>query len=241
MLGGTLDPIHVGHIDTALAARDALALDRVIVLPSRVPPHRPQQPVASRVPPVRHGGAGGERHRRPGRQRRRAARAGAVVHGRHAGRASASAGLPASQIFFITGADAFAEIETWNRYPEVLDLAHSSSSRARGFRSSGCGERLPALAARMRAASTRGGRDRGVPTSIFLVDAPTPDVSSTEIRRRLRAGGALTRPRAAGGRAAHPCNTVCTLRRSTRLTRGRSLAWPKLKETRRAATARRSG
>ena len=48
LLGGTLDPIHVGHVDTALAARQALALDRVIVLPSRVPPHRPNQPVASR-------------------------------------------------------------------------------------------------------------------------------------------------------------------------------------------------
>ena len=33
-------------------------------------------------------------------------------------------GLEPSQIFFITGADAFADIETWSRYPEVLDLAH---------------------------------------------------------------------------------------------------------------------
>ena len=33
-------------------------------------------------------------------------------------------GLDASQIFFITGADAFAEIATWHRYPEVLDLAN---------------------------------------------------------------------------------------------------------------------
>ena len=48
LLGGTLDPIHVGHLDTALAARQALALDRIIVLPSRVPPHRQHQPVASR-------------------------------------------------------------------------------------------------------------------------------------------------------------------------------------------------
>src|SRR3954470_8786284 len=47
LLGGTLDPIHVGHIDTARAAQARLALDRVIVMPSRVPPHRPQQPSAS--------------------------------------------------------------------------------------------------------------------------------------------------------------------------------------------------
>ena len=33
-------------------------------------------------------------------------------------------GLTPLQIFFITGADAFAEIATWHRYPDVLDLAH---------------------------------------------------------------------------------------------------------------------
>ena len=47
LLGGTLDPIHLGHVETAAAARRALDLDRVYVLPSRVPPHRAQQPVAS--------------------------------------------------------------------------------------------------------------------------------------------------------------------------------------------------
>ena len=44
ILGGTLDPVHLGHVETARAARDALALDRVLLLPSRVPPHRPHQP-----------------------------------------------------------------------------------------------------------------------------------------------------------------------------------------------------
>src|SRR6476661_8109484 len=47
LLGGTLDPIHLGHMGTAQAARAALGLDRVIVLPSHVPPHRAVQPVAS--------------------------------------------------------------------------------------------------------------------------------------------------------------------------------------------------
>ena len=37
LLGGTLDPIHVGHTETARAAQLALQLDRVHVLPSNVP------------------------------------------------------------------------------------------------------------------------------------------------------------------------------------------------------------
>jgi nicotinate-nucleotide adenylyltransferase len=47
ILGGTFDPIHCGHLDAARAARQALRLDSVLLVPSHIPPHRPVQPVAS--------------------------------------------------------------------------------------------------------------------------------------------------------------------------------------------------
>ena len=47
ILGGTFDPVHSGTSTRPLAARDALALDRVLVLPSGMPPHRAVQPSAS--------------------------------------------------------------------------------------------------------------------------------------------------------------------------------------------------
>ena len=190
LLGGTLDPIHVGHLDTALAARRALSLDRVIVLPSRVPPHRQHQPIASRY--------------------HRFAMTALAVNGVE-GLATSdielcapepsytadtlerfhhSSGLPASQIFFIAGADAFAEIETWHRYPEVLDLSHFIVVSRPGFPVEGLRARLPTLAHRMVSA----GPDRasGGDPAIFLIDVPTSDVSSTGIRKRLRAGEPLT-------------------------------------------------
>jgi len=190
LLGGTLDPIHVGHVETALASRDALALDRVIVLPSRVPPHRPFQPVASRY--------------------HRFAMAALAVNGIEGLAASdielrapepsytadtlerfrAHSVLTASQIFFITGADAFAEIETWHRYPEVLDLSQFVVVSRPGFPVEALRARLPALAPRMSAA--RAGRPPAPCPAILLVDAATSNVSSTDIRRRLRAGEGLT-------------------------------------------------
>jgi nicotinate-nucleotide adenylyltransferase len=92
------------------------------------------------------------------------------------------AGLSASQIFFITGADAFAEIETWRHYPGVLELAHFVVIARPGHPLAGLPARLPALAERMtRARAAPAGRK----TAIFLVDANTPDVSSTEIRERI--------------------------------------------------------
>ena len=146
ILGGTLDPVHVGHVETALAARDALALDRVLLLPSRIPPHRPLQPSASPF--------------------HRFAMAALAVNGIEGVEASDielgapgpsytastlerfhESGTRPSQIFFILGADAFAEIETWNRYPRVLDMANFVVVSRPGYDSHRIVESLPALPA----------------------------------------------------------------------------------------------
>jgi nicotinate-nucleotide adenylyltransferase len=99
-------------------------------------------------------------------------------------------GVDGLQIFFITGADAFAEIATWHRYPEVLDLAHFVVVSRPGHAMEDMRRRLPALSARMR--SARGVMESGVSVlrnpSILLVETATPDVSSTGIRERLRRG-----------------------------------------------------
>jgi len=98
-------------------------------------------------------------------------------------------GLRPSQMFFITGADAFAEIETWHRYPGVLDLAHFVVISRPGVPASSMPARLPQLAARFRQADGVAGVNG--PTAVVLVEAATPDVSSTDIRRRLRAGESI--------------------------------------------------
>jgi len=122
LLGGTFDPIHLGHLALATAARTALALDEVRVVPSRVPPHRPQ-PGAS----VYHRFAMAAlaatsdpqlivddiEAQDPDRSY-----TAVTLQRLHA------SGLSASQIFFIAGADAFAEIATWRDYPRVLEAAH---------------------------------------------------------------------------------------------------------------------
>ncbi|MBF6605410.1 MAG: nicotinate (nicotinamide) nucleotide adenylyltransferase [Chloroflexi bacterium] len=47
ILGGTFDPVHVGHLAVAIAAREALGLERVLFVPARIPPHRSSAPGAS--------------------------------------------------------------------------------------------------------------------------------------------------------------------------------------------------
>jgi nicotinate-nucleotide adenylyltransferase len=47
LFGGTFDPIHKGHLALAAAARERCELGRIHFVPTDVPPHRTQQPVAS--------------------------------------------------------------------------------------------------------------------------------------------------------------------------------------------------
>lgn len=186
ILGGTLDPIHLGHLDAALAAREALRLDRVVFIPTHVPPHR-SRPVTSGF--------------------HRFAMAALAVSDQDGllvdeiellapgpsytadtlSRVSREWKLEASQIFFITGADAFAEIETWSRYPDVLALANFVVVARPGAPIAPLRARLPYLKDRMRLprAAEPNRAENAAETLIFLVDAPTTDVSSTAIRQRI--------------------------------------------------------
>ena len=113
VLGGTFDPIHNGHLDVVDAARRACALDTVLLVPARLPPHRAAAPLA----PAAH----------------RFAMAAMAAHARDDLRVSdielreggpsftsvtlerlAAYGHRPEQLFFITGADTFADIASWH-------------------------------------------------------------------------------------------------------------------------------
>jgi len=186
VLGGTFDPIHNGHVAAAEAAQQTLGLDAITLIPSHTPPHR-HDPV----------GATGE-------QRYEMTQLAATGHpGWSASRIELDREGPSytydtltalgellrersepsgTQIFFITGADAFAEIATWSRYPAVLDLANFVVVSRPGITLDSLRARVPSAFRDRPSASTR----------VILVEAHTPDISSTDIRRRVRAGHSLS-------------------------------------------------
>jgi nicotinate-nucleotide adenylyltransferase len=98
------------------------------------------------------------------------------------------------QLFFITGVDAFAEIDTWHEYPAVLDESHFAVVTRPGYTQQQLHERLPAFRSRCVDAGDSAALQAALAASdtrIFLVDAPTAAISSTEVRRRLAAGEPL--------------------------------------------------
>lgn len=46
ILGGTFDPVHLGHLAVAEEVREALRLERVLFVPAGVPPHKPGRPIS---------------------------------------------------------------------------------------------------------------------------------------------------------------------------------------------------
>lgn len=184
ILGGTFDPIHCGHLDAALASQRALGLTELLVIPSNIPPHRPQ-PIASsyhRFAMVALAIAGRPGWRASDMELQAPTRSytSATLQRLHAD------GYAPGELFFITGADAFADIETWKDYPAILDGAHFAVVSRAGHAASDLTRRLPSLADRMTTAAD--GRSSPM---IFLIDAPTADVSATAIRARRARGESI--------------------------------------------------
>ena len=189
VLGGTLDPVHLGHLAAAHAAARALSLDAVWLMPSHVPAHK-AAPSAS-----------------PWHRFAMAALAAAddpllVASDLELARpgptftwdtlqAMAALGHDRSQIFFITGADAFAGIATWHRFPEVLDAGHFVVVSRPGHALPDDVRRHPAVAPRVftvPAGAVIDDHTSAGSCRIWLVEADTPDVSSTTIRQDVLTG-----------------------------------------------------
>lgn len=184
VLGGTFDPIHRGHVELGLAAQSALGLERVFLVPTHTPPHRPQ-PVASTY------------HRFAMVALTVAGRTGWLaedVELRHDTPSYTSLtlqrfherGYDPLELFFLIGADAFVEIGGWRDFPDILNRAHFAVVSRPGCRVSDLPGRLPGLADRM--TGPAGGPVTRDTPDIVLIEALTADVSSTAIRSRLALG-----------------------------------------------------
>ncbi|RON21240.1 nicotinic acid mononucleotide adenylyltransferase [Pseudomonas brassicacearum] len=122
MLGGTFDPVHIGHLRGALEVAESLALDELRLTPSARPPHRgtPQVSAKDRLAMVECAVAGV---------------APLVVDARELQRDKPSytidtlelmrAELAAqTQVFLLLGWDAFCGLPTWHRWEELLQHCH---------------------------------------------------------------------------------------------------------------------
>ena len=113
IFGGTFNPIHSAHLEMARQAADQFGLDRVLFIPAGNPPHKyADTPFEHRFRMVELACAADPRFvaSRLEEGNRKSYSIDTIE------RVKADNG----EVFFIIGSDAFAEIETWRRWQDVI-------------------------------------------------------------------------------------------------------------------------
>lgn len=176
IMGGTFDPIHIGHLVTAEAVRNEYGLDKVLFIPAANPPHKQEQ----RVTPAIH---------------RYIMTAMATYSNPYFHVSSIELDRPGpsytidtiyelirrfgddAALYFITGADAIQEIPTWDRIEELLGLCQFIAATRPGC--------LPSVDNIKEHFGDLGQK------RIHRLTTPELEISSTDIRERIKQGSSI--------------------------------------------------
>jgi nicotinate-nucleotide adenylyltransferase len=122
MLGGTFDPVHIGHLRSALELRERLGFDELRLVPCHRPPHRPQPGASAeqRLRMLELALAGETQLCADARELRRA---GPSYTFDTLTELRAELGEHCA-LSLVMGADAFAGLDSWHRWRELSQLAH---------------------------------------------------------------------------------------------------------------------
>jgi nicotinate-nucleotide adenylyltransferase len=200
-MGGTFDPIHLGHLRAAEEISLAFRLDRIIFVPAARPPHKEVGGVASAlhryemvslatvftpsftVSPIEL--------RRPGKSYTiETVREFLRIYG------------PSARLYFILGVDAFLQMGTWKEASELLRLARVIVTARPGWRLNEVEQAITPAMRRSLADPTfkylRVGEVNADaverefrPGMVLLVEVVSLDISSSEIRRLVEEGRSI--------------------------------------------------
>jgi nicotinate-nucleotide adenylyltransferase len=145
ILGGTFDPVHYGHLRLAEEAADALALERVVLIPAALPNlrARPGTEAQHRLAMTRLAAADNPRLAVDDRELEREG-VSYTVDTLAELRAEVGTRNP---VWLILGADAFLRLPDWSRWLQLFDLAHVAVATRPGYPLEEAVNRSPQLAA----------------------------------------------------------------------------------------------
>ncbi|MGB3212542.1 MAG: nicotinate (nicotinamide) nucleotide adenylyltransferase [Desulforhopalus sp.] len=189
LLGGTFDPVHLGHLQFAESALNECQLNKVVFIPSAQPPHKTHTTVSSfkhRLAMVTLAGEG--------------------VTGFDYNAIERSLPKPSYTIdtlralnqyyegdcclYFMIGADAFLDILTWKSYQEILCSVHILLSERKGYKRSRLNNLLKKLGYK---ASDNLWRGKDGQKDIYILRNTPEDHSSSIIRAMVSRGESVHR------------------------------------------------
>ncbi len=167
ILGGTFDPPHNGHIAIARAALKELGLDKVVFIPARVPPHKTKRIIASPEDRFNMLRLAIDAYPDFEISRIELDRPGPSYTADTLERLRAID--PEAELVLLIGTDNVSEIEGWHEPERIATLATLAAANRPGF--------VP------------GGK---YADKVAYFDMPPTDISSTEVRNRIRADKPIT-------------------------------------------------
>ncbi len=167
IMGGTFDPIHNGHLFVAEEARVRFRLNNVLFVPNGQPPHKKEIKITP--PRMRYSMALIATHSNQ-------AFGCSPVESNRPGPSYTIDTLkaireqnPDAELYYITGIDAVADILSWNRHEEVIQLATFIAAMRPGYNLVDLRDKMP----------------RSYLERILLLGSTYLGISSTDIRTRL--------------------------------------------------------
>ena len=192
LFGGTFDPVHLGHLVPARTASRVLGLDALLFIPGARPPHKLGDPLTSFV------------HRFAMLALATQGQADWYVSEVEQDRAGPTytidtltelaRSMPAEETFFLMGSDSFAQITTWHRWSELVDLAHLVVLHRPGVWGRELASSVPGWLAR-RIVSLDPSRELGEVSAdkkVFVLEHEPLPISATRLREALRQGARVT-------------------------------------------------
>jgi len=183
LFGGTFDPIHHGHLIVARAVAERLHFERITLVPAAVSPHKtrgvspaPAAGPEDRVEMVRRAVAGEDLFEVSEVELSRAR----PSYTRDTLLALREEHGPDVELVWIIGADMLADLPAWHRAAEVVDMARIVTAARPPY-----SERIERTLENLR---VRLAAEQVARLAAGVVPTPLVDISSTQIRRRVREG-----------------------------------------------------
>ena len=193
IFGGTFNPIHKGHVKAALEVQKRFSLDKVLMIPSSIPPHKGAPDIAppsSRLQMVRLAVASYPQFVPSAIEIEAKGKSYSIWTLEKLKRQ-----FPDAVIFFILGVDAFLEIDTWREYKKVLEQCHFIVISRPGY---DLGEAKKLLGGKYKQRmiqvldTTDLPKTMQLPYKIFLLCIDAMDIASKDIREKVKTGKSIT-------------------------------------------------
>lgn len=190
LLGGTFDPVHLGHLGLADDARRALSVAPIRLLPAGDPPHRPPPgaSAAHRLAMLRLAIEGLPHLAIDDREVRRQGKSYTALT-----LDELRAEDPPRPLILILGADAFRGLPTWHRWQDLLGLAHIAVAARPGDPFDAALPEALVPLWRSRRTTRRADLLSSPAGRILVVPIRAHDISASAIRASIAGGGDAAR------------------------------------------------